>query len=229
MNPNRSIQERIIALTHRLPETVRLVAVSKYQSSEAIVEAYDAGQRIFGESRVQELIAKQEELAPICLDLMWHFIGNLQSNKVKHIAPFIHMIQSVSSRKLLDEINKQALRYQRRIDVLLEVHVAEEETKQGFLPNELVDTLREIREHAQDYTGVRLCGLMAMASYTDDEVQIEREFGLVADLYQQIRNSDLLINPEDFEELSMGMSNDYPIALRKGATLIRLGTAVFGE
>lgn len=229
MSPNLSIGERITAIKQTLPEDVRLVAVSKFHPSEAIVEAYEAGQRIFGESRVQELMTKQEELGDMYLDLVWHFIGPLQTNKVKYIAPFIHMIESVTSEKLLDEINKQALKHQRRIDVLLEVHVAREESKSGFSPEELLELLEDIQRKPESYRGVRLRGLMAMATNTDNEAQIEQEFALVAQLAQQIKDSGLLLEPEEFDELSMGMSGDYPIALRQGSTLVRIGSAIFGE
>lgn len=229
MSPNLSIGERITAIKQTLPEDVRLVAVSKFHPSEAIVEAYEAGQRIFGESRVQELMTKHEELGDMYLDLVWHFIGPLQTNKVKYIAPFIHMIESVTSEKLLDEINKQALKHQRRIDVLLEVHVAREESKSGFSPEELLELLEDIQRKPESYRGVRLRGLMAMATNTDNEAQIEQEFALVAQLAQQIKDSGLLLEPEEFDELSMGMSGDYPIALRQGSTLVRIGSAIFGE
>lgn len=229
MSPNLSIGGRITAIKQTLPEDVRLVAVSKFHPSEAIVEAYEAGQRIFGESRVQELMTKHEELGDMYLDLVWHFIGPLQTNKVKYIAPFIHMIESVTSEKLLDEINKQALKHQRRIDVLLEVHVAREESKSGFSPEELLELLEDIQRKPESYRGVRLRGLMAMATNTDNEAQIEQEFALVAQLAQQIKDSGLLLEPEEFDELSMGMSGDYPIALRQGSTLVRIGSAIFGE
>lgn len=229
MSPNLSIGERITAIKQTLPEDVRLVAVSKFHPSEAIVEAYEAGQRIFGESRVQELMTKHEELSDMYLDLVWHFIGPLQTNKVKYIAPFIHMIESVTSEKLLDEINKQALKHQRRIDVLLELHVAREESKNGFSPEELLELLEDIQRKPEDYRGIRIRGLMAMATNTDNEAQIEQEFALVAQLAQQIKDSGLLLEPEEFDELSMGMSGDYPIALRHGSTLVRIGSAIFGD
>lgn len=229
MSPSLSIGDRIMAIRQTLPEGVRLVAVSKYHPSEAIVEAYEAGQRIFGESRVQELVAKNEELGAMYLDLVWHFIGPLQSNKVKYIAPFVHTIESVTSLKLLDEINKHALKHQRRINVLLEVHIAEEESKSGFTPEELMELLEYLSTRAEQYRGVRLVGLMGMATYTTDEEQIDREFAELAQLMQRVRDSGLLVEGEDFDELSMGMSGDYPIALRHGATLVRIGSAIFGE
>lgn len=229
MNPSLSIGERISAIKQGLPEGVRLVAVSKFHPSEAIVEAYEAGQRIFGESRVQELMTKQEELGDMYLDLAWHFIGPLQTNKVKYIAPFIQMIESVTSEKLLDEINKQAIKNHRTISVLLEVHIAEEETKSGFSVEELMDLLATIKSKGDEYRGIRICGLMAMATNTDNEEQIEREFAEVAQLHQTIKDSGLLLEPEEFDELSMGMSQDYHLALSHGTTLVRIGSAIFGE
>lgn len=233
MNPlpshNSSISERIVAIRQNLPKEVRLVAVSKFHPSEVIVEAYEAGQRLFAESRVQELLTKQEELGDMYLDLAWHFIGPLQSNKVKYIAPFISMIESVTSKKLLDEINKQAVKHQRVIDVLLEVHIAEEDSKSGFSTEDLFSLLEYIKDNPSSYTGVRLCGLMGMATFTDDTDKIAQEFAFISQLYQQIRGGNLLLYPEDFDELSIGMSNDYTIALQHNATLIRIGSAIFGN
>lgn len=229
MNPSLSIGERIEAITATLPEEVRLVAVSKFHPTKDIVEAYESGQRIFGESRVQELVAKHEDLEHICLDIHWHFIGPLQTNKVKYIAPFVQMIQSVDSLRLLDEINKQALKNQRRIPILLEVRVAEEETKSGLEPAELLEVVEHLYRHASEYTGVRLSGLMAMASLTDDRQQIAEEFAQVRALFDKIRQSGQLAEPEAFDELSIGMSGDYEIALAHGATLIRIGSAIFGD
>ncbi len=229
MNPSLSIGERIEAIDQALPEDVRLVAVSKFHPTKDIIEAYEAGQRIFGESRVQELVAKHEDLENICLDIHWHFIGPLQTNKVKYITPFVQMIQSVDSLRLLDEINKQALRCQRRIPILLEVHVAQEDTKSGFDPEELFEIVERLYLHASEYQGVRLAGLMAMASLTDDRDQIAREFAQVQALFNRIRESGRLIEPDFFDELSIGMSGDYQIALEHGATLVRIGSAIFGE
>lgn len=229
MSPNSNVGERISAIKQTLPRGVRLVAVSKFHPSEAIVEAYEANQRIFGESRVQELITKHEELGDMYLDLVWHFIGPLQSNKVKYIAPFIHMIESVTSEKLLDEINKQAIKHQRKIDILLEIHIAREESKSGFTAEEVMDLLAHIRHNEYEYRGIRIRGLMAMATNTDDESLIDQEFASVAQLHQNIKDSGLLLEPEEFDELSMGMSGDYHIAIKHGATLVRIGSAIFGD
>lgn len=224
-----SIAERIVAIKQKLPAGVRLVAVSKFHPSEDIVEAYEAGQRLFGESRVQELMTKQAEVGEMYLDLVWHFIGPLQTNKVKYIAPFIGMIESVTSEKLLLEINKQALKNHRTIDILLEVHVAKEETKSGFSREELFHLLQTIKEQPETYSGINVCGLMAMATNTDDESLIAYEFETVALLHEEIKHSGLLLCPEDFTELSIGMSSDYHIALKHGATLVRVGSAIFGD
>lgn len=229
MPPSLSIGERITSLRQSLPEGVRLVAVSKFHPSEAIVEAYEAGQRIFGESRVQELVAKNEELGQLYLDLVWHFIGPLQTNKVKYIAPFVHMIESVSSERLLAEINKQALKHQRRIDILLEIHLAQEESKSGFTEEEALELLATIKQAPELYRGIRLRGLMTMASNTEDAVRVEGEFARLNKLMRQIHEEGLVLGAEDFDELSMGMSGDYPLALRQGATLVRIGSAIFGE
>lgn len=229
MNPSLSIGERIEAIERTLPESVRLVAVSKFHPSKDIIEAYEAGQRLFGESRVQELVAKHEDLEHICLDINWHFIGPLQTNKVKYLAPFVQMIESVDSLRLIDEINKQALKHHRRIPILLEVHVAQEDTKSGFSREDLLEVIKHLYNHAHAYQGIRLSGLMAMASLTEDEEQISREFASVSEMFETIKQSGYLVEPEYFDELSMGMSGDYPLAIAQGATLVRIGSAIFGE
>lgn len=228
-NNNSSIGERLVQLQQTLPEQVRLVAVSKFHPTEVIVEAYEAGQRIFAESRVQELMAKHDELSSVYLDLQWHFIGPLQSNKVKYLAPFVHMIESVDSYKLINEINKHALKNQRSISILLEVHVAKEEEKSGFEPDELMEVIEHLYYNAANYTGIKLCGLMAIATNTEDTVQLNEEFSLMQTLWHRVRSSGLLVHPEHFSELSMGMSNDYQMAITHGATLVRIGSAIFGE
>lgn len=229
MSLSLSIGDRIEDIKQTLPEEVRLVAVSKFHPSKDIIEAYQAGQRLFGESRVQELVSKHEELEHICLDINWHFIGPLQTNKVKYLAPFVQMIESVDSLRLLEEINKQALKHHRRIPILLEVHVAQEETKSGFSKNDLLNTIKYLYDHASEYQGIRLAGLMAMASFTEDKEQISREFASVRAFFDEIKQSALLAEPEYFDELSMGMSGDYPLAIAQGATLVRIGSAIFGE
>lgn len=218
-----SITENITRLKTSLPAGVTLVAVSKFHPVEALQEAYAAGQRVFGESRAQELTAKQKALPG---DIEWHFIGPLQSNKVKDIAPFIHTIHSIDSEKLLQEVDKQAARNNRTIRVLLEVHVAKEEAKHGFSPDECRTLLQNLPEST--YPNLRICGLMGMATNTDDENLIQQEFHILHTLFDELRGTTFKGNP-DFSELSMGMSHDYPIAIREGSTLIRVGTSLFGE
>jgi pyridoxal phosphate enzyme (YggS family) len=214
------IAERIQSVVASLPETARLVAVSKFNPAEAVLQAYNCGQRLFGESKVQELTGKYEVLPK---DIEWHFIGHLQTNKVKYIAPFISLIQSVDSLKLLKEIDAQAKKVNRVIDCLLEIHVAQEETKYGFS----IDELRELfKERAFDvFENVNVVGLMGMASNTEDEVQIREEFRLLSDFYKEMKDS---LAPQ-FRELSMGMSHDYHIAVEEGSTLVRVGSFIFGE
>lgn len=214
------IAERIQSVVASLPETARLVAVSKFNPAEAVLQAYNCGQRLFGESKVQELTGKYEVLPK---DIEWHFIGHLQTNKVKYIAPFISLIQSVDSLKLMKEIDAQAKKVNRVIDCLLEIHVAQEETKYGFS----FDELRTLfKEHAFDvFENVNVVGLMGMASNTDDEVRIREEFRLLSDFYQEMKSS---LAPQ-FRELSMGMSHDYHIAVEEGSTLVRVGSFIFGE
>lgn len=202
---------------------VELVAVSKFHPAEAIREAYDEGQRVFGESRVQELQAKQAQLPA---DVEWHFIGHLQPNKVKYIAPYISLIHAVDSFKLLAEINKQALKVGRVIPCLLELHLAEEETKYGFTPDECTALLRD--GEWRKLTGVEISGLMCMASNTPDEEQIRREFHTARSYFDFAREAFFKDSPH-FVHRSWGMSHDYPIAMNEGATLVRIGTAIFGE
>ena len=219
-----TIQENLTELLTELNGTnVRLVAVSKYHPIPMLQEAYDAGQRIFGESHVQELDEKEKVLPK---DIEWHFIGHLQTNKVKYIAPYVSLIHAVDTLKLLKEIDKQAEKAGRTIDCLLQVHVAKEETKFGFLPDEL----REMREGSdwKELKNVRIRGLMCMATNTDDENQIHREFHEVKELFDELKNRHFQ-NDSAFTELSMGMSEDYKIAIAEGSTMIRVGSRIFGR
>lgn len=216
------ITERIKGIKQTLPEGVQLVAVSKFHPASMIQEAYDAGQRIFGESHVQEMVAKYEVLPK---DIEWHFIGHLQTNKVKYIAPFISLIHAVDSEHLLKEIDKQAKRCERVIPVLLQVHVAKEETKFGFAPNELLDFMKS--EVWMQYENVSISGLMCMATNTDDEAQIASEFEQAKALFDTIQDSDF--KPQDWKICSWGMSDDYPIAVKHGSTMVRIGSLIFGE
>ena len=220
-----TVAERLEAIRRTLPKDVELVAVSKFHPAEVVREAYDAGQRLFGESRVQELVAKQPLLPS---DIEWQFIGSLQTNKVKYLAPFIHMIESVTSERLLEEINRQGQHVGRRIPILLEVYVAEEETKSGFSPEELLQLVEHIHHEPEHYRGIELRGLMAMASNTEDSAQVRGEFARVAELHEQLLRSGW-VDSERFTIRSMGMSGDYPLALEEGATHVRIGSALFGE
>jgi pyridoxal phosphate enzyme (YggS family) len=205
-----------------LPQGVRLVAISKYHPNEYIQAAYDEGQRIFGESHEQELRQKVETLPR---DIQWHFIGHLQTNKVKYIAPYITMIEAVDSFKLLKEIDKQAEKCGRVIDVLLEIHIAEEATKYGFPP----EALRQMLSSGEwrELKHVRICGLMMMASNVDNEQQIRSEFTLARSLFLEMKTRFFADEPS-FCERSWGMSHDYRIAVEEGSTMVRIGTTIFG-
>lgn len=218
-----SITQNIKQLQASLPQRVTLVAVSKFHSPDTIREAYEAGQRVFGESRAQELKVKQKELPA---DIEWHFIGTLQSNKVKDIASYIHTIHSVDSLKLLQEIHKQAAKHNRVIRLLLEIHIAREETKHGLSPAECRELLDSIT--LSDYPHIRIAGLMCMATDTEDENLIREEFRQLRTLFHELKDSYFSHDP-DFRELSMGMSHDFPIAIEEGSTMVRIGTNIFGE
>lgn len=217
------IAENLHKVLSTIQPGIRLVAVSKFHPVSALQEAYDAGQRVFGESHVQELVEKQQLLPK---DIEWHFIGHLQTNKVKYMASFISLIHAVDTMKLLKEIDKQAERNNRIIDCLLQIHIAKEETKFGFTPDELRTMLQE--GEWKHFSHVRICGLMCMASNTDDVKQIADEFESVRTLFQEIKN-DFFPTEETFKELSMGMSGDYEIAQQHGSTMVRVGTMIFGE
>ena len=218
-----SIQENIHQVLSTLPEGVRLVAVSKFHPVEALQEAYNAGQRIFGESKVQELTAKYEQLPA---DIEWHFIGHLQTNKVKYIAPFVSLIHGVDTYKLLCEINRQGQRVGRIIPCLLQLHVAQEETKFGFTPEECLQMLSEGEWRTLPYVSIR--GLMGMASNTDDAEQVSREFATLSSVFTHVK-TQFFADRKEFSELSMGMSDDYPLAIEQGSTLVRVGSRIFGE
>ncbi len=206
----------------RLPESVRLVAVSKFHPVEYLRAAYDKGQRIFGESQVQELSVKVKELPG---DIEWHFIGHLQTNKVKYIAPYISMIDAVDSMKLMREIERQAAKHDRVVNVLLELHIAEEETKYGLS----IEDCRALLEAGEwrELSHVRICGLMMMASNVDDREQIAREFDMAAAFYEEVK-ANYFADDDAFRERSWGMSHDYDIAIEHGSTMVRVGTAIFG-
>lgn len=217
------VKNNIERFTQSLPGNCRLIAVSKTQPAGKIMEAYEAGQRIFGENKVQELTGKYEILPK---DIQWHMIGHLQSNKVKYIAPFVHLIHSVDSFKLLQEINKQGNKVNRIINCLLQIHIAEEETKFGFSEAEALELIQSPALTA--LTHIKITGLMGMATLTENETQIRKEFRGLQGLSEKIKS---LKKPSHVEmrELSMGMSSDYKIAMEEGSTLVRIGTAIFGE
>lgn len=202
--------------------TARLVAVSKTQPHEAISDLYHQGQRIFGENKVQELVPKYEALPK---DIEWHLIGHLQSNKVKYIAPFVSMIHSIDSLKLLEEVNKQAFKSHRVIDCLLQFKINDEETKFGLDVEEAIALLES--SSYPTLQNIRLCGVMGMASFVEDEDQIRREFKHLKSIFDQLKTR-YFSNNSAFKEISMGMSDDYPIAVEEGSTLVRIGTLLFG-
>ena len=215
-----SISSKILEIRNSLPEGVVLVAVSKFHPVEAINEAYAVGQRVFGESRVQELTAKYEQLPK---DIKWQMIGHLQTNKVRAIAPFVSLIQSVYSQRLLECINREAERCGRVIDCLLEVHVTDEQSKSGWDVNELRGYLRS--GAIADLKNVRIRGVMGMATFTDDEAVIRADFEHIAAIKRELEP----LFGEEFNILSMGMSDDYPIAIEYGSTMVRVGSMIFGE
>ena len=211
-----SVTSALRQLRNELPSTVKLVAVSKFKPAEAIFEAYAAGQRAFGENRPQELAAKAKVLPA---DIEWHFIGHLQTNKVKLVLPFASLIQSVDSERLLAEIDKTARALGRTVDILLEIHIAEEATKQGLTPEEAVSLAARMAE----FPNVRLRGVMGMATFTDDTDQVRREFRSLKTLSQRLSGIP------GCDQVSMGMSEDWRIAVEEGTTLVRIGTALFGK
>lgn len=216
------VKENLHRVLDTLPEGVRLVAISKYHPADYVMAAYEEGQRVFGESHEQEIREKHTALPK---DIEWHFIGHLQTNKVKYIVPYISMIEAVDSLKLLREIEKQAAKVARVIKVLLELHLAEEATKYGLTP----DACRELLcgSEWRQMEHVQICGLMMMASNTDDEAQIAREFQQASDLFDELKAS-FFPNDPVFCERSWGMSDDFPIAVKHRSTMVRIGTAIFG-
>ena len=227
------ISDKINRLYSELPATVRLVAVSKFHPFEAIEEAYAAGQRIFAESRPQELQAKVRRLEEIraergepdyMADIEWHFIGHLQTNKLKMVLPYVALVQSVDSQRLLDAISSWGAANGKVIPVLLEPHVAAEQTKQGFYPDEVASILTS----SSDYPNILFKGIMGMATFTDDESVIRADFAALRSIFDSSRTT----HPElasDFTELSIGMSDDYPLALEYGSTMVRIGSMIFGQ
>ena len=218
-----SIADNITKIINTLPKDTRLIAVSKTKPVEAIMEAYQTGQRLFGENKVQELVHKWESL-PKAVE--WHFIGHLQTNKVKYIAPFIATIHSIDSYKLLKVVNEEGIKAGRRINCLLQIHIAKEESKFGFSPEEVYEMLDKNNINELDH--VTIAGVMGMATFTDDIGLINEEFSLLRTVFQKLRDR-FFINNVLFKEISMGMSDDYPYAIENGSTLIRVGSSIFGN
>lgn len=218
-----SIAGNLRKVRSQLPEGVKLLAVSKFHPVESLREAYEAGQRLFGESRVQEMVEKQLRLPA---DIEWHFIGHLQTNKIKYLIPFVSLIHGIDTYRLLAEVNKQAERAGRVVSCLLQLHVAREETKFGFTPGECRAMLQEGQWRLLSH--VRIAGVMAMASNVDDLQQVRDEFREVSEFFQEIKHSFFADDPS-FCERSMGMSHDFPQAVEQGSTMVRVGTLIFGE
>lgn len=218
-----SISENLDTIRSILPKGVKLVAVSKFHPKEALEKAYDAGQRVFGESRVQELSSKQEALPQ---DIEWHLIGHLQTNKIKAVVPYIHTIQSIDSWKLLSEIDKYASKVGRKINCLLEIYIAQEDTKYGLTFEECRELLKN--ENWQALKNIQIAGVMGMATNTEDENQIRQEFRSLKTFFDELKQQ-YFKEDSDFCEISMGMSHDYQIAIEEGSTVIRVGTSIFGE
>jgi PLP dependent protein len=216
-------KKNILAIRQNLPAHCTLVAVSKTKPSDIIQEAYEAGQRDFGENKAQELAMKAEALPN---DIQWHMIGHLQTNKVKYIAPFVHLIHSVDSLKVLVEINKQAQKSGRTINCLLQVHIAEEETKFGFSESEIIQLLKD--DTLKTMKNIVIIGLMGMATFTENAEQVRKEFRSLKQLFERLKIEELP-DTVSMKELSMGMSGDYTIALEEGSTMVRIGSALFGE
>ena len=214
------IQENIERIRQSLPEGVRLVAVSKLKPVEDIMEAYDAGQRAFGENYATEL---RDKAAVLPKDLEWHFIGHLQGKQLKYYIPFVSMIHGVDSIAHLEEVEKAATKVGRTVDVLLQVHVAQEETKFGFAPEELLTS--DILHHTSHF--VRICGVMGMASNTPDEARVRADFRRIRQVFESLKSGEFADRPE-FKEVSMGMSHDYQIAVDEGSTMVRIGSSIFG-
>ena len=216
-----SIKENLLQIKSQLPNHVTLVAVSKTKPVADLMEAYNAGQRIFGENYVQELVDKYKELPK---DIQWHFIGHLQSRKVKLIAPFVNLIHGVDSLKLVQEINKEAKKNNRIIDCLLQIYIAEEESKFGLDEEELNEILNFVQNDKNEMNNIRIVGLMGMATFTDNQNQIKKEFDHLKTIFDKFK-----IQNSEFKILSMGMSSDYKLAIECGSTMVRIGSSIFGN
>jgi hypothetical protein len=220
---SNTILEKYSAIQISIPKHVTLVAVSKTKPIEVIQELYNAGQRVFGENRVQELVEKHDTLPK---DIKWHLIGHLQRNKVKYITPFVEMIHSIDSERLLDEVNSQGGKNNRKIKVLLQFFIAQEETKFGFDWNEIEELFK--RRNPESFQSIEFCGVMGMASFSDDENQVRNEFNKLKQIFNQLKQ-DYFSTSTSFCEISMGMSGDYQIAIEEGSTMVRVGSSLFGS
>lgn len=218
-----TIAQNLKKIKDSLPAGVKLVAVSKFKPNEDILEAYQAGQTVFGENRVQELTEKYEQLPK---DIEWHMIGHLQTNKVKYIVPFVYLIHGVDSFKLLKEIDKQAQKVGRVQNCLLQMHIAEEETKFGFDRVEVLQMLNS--DEFKSLQNIQLCGVMGMATFTDSEAQVHKEFKSLKQVFDELKQS-YFAQDDNFKEISMGMSGDYAIAVEEGSTMVRVGSSIFGS
>jgi pyridoxal phosphate enzyme (YggS family) len=219
-----SIQNNLRSIQAALPEKVTLVAVSKTKPVSDLMEAYETGQRIFGENKIQEMTDKWETMPK---DIQWHMIGHVQTNKVKYMAPYVSLIHGVDSLKLLQEINKQAAKNNRVIDCLLQVYIAEEESKFGFDEEELSEVLKQVQYDKNELNHIRIVGLMGMATFTDNQTQVEKEFSRLKTIFDQYSN----LNTKNCQlnTLSMGMSGDYQLAIECGSTMVRIGSSIFGN
>lgn len=217
------VKENLDKIRSTVPQGTRLIAVSKTKPIEMLQEAYDAGQRLFGENKAQEMRDKYEMLPK---DIEWHLIGHLQTNKVKYIAPFVRMIHSIDSLQLLQTVEKEAVKNNRIIDCLLQFHIASEQTKFGLNINEARQLLES--DLYKSFTHIRICGVMGMATNTDNTTQVRNEFASLHEIFNTLKN-DYFSDSDAFCELSMGMSHDYLIAIEEGATLVRVGSSIFGE
>ena len=215
-----SITQNLNNIKSQLPENVTLVAVSKTKPVADLMETYNAGQLIFGENKIQEMAEKWEQMPK---DIQWHMIGHVQTNKVKYMAPFVSLVHGVDSFKLLKEINKQAAKNNRVIDCLLQVFIAEEETKFGLDEDELNEILKQVQNDKESYKNIRIVGLMGMATFTDNQNQIEKEFKHLKVIFDKLKTENYQLNT-----LSMGMSGDYKLAISCGSTMVRIGSSIFG-
>ena len=219
-----SISNNLTTIIAKTPENVALVAVSKTKPVSDLMEAYAVGQRIFGENKIQEMTEKWEEMPK---DIQWHMIGHVQTNKVKYMAEYVSLIHGVDSLKLISEINKQAKKYDKIVNCLLQMHIAEEETKFGLDESELLEILETLKKEASNFKNIQIVGLMGMATFTDNKEQVKKEFQNLKNIFEKYKNTD--ISNVKMETLSMGMSGDYQIAIDCGSTMIRIGSSIFGS